>query len=84
MDIEKQVAELKVKHWDISCDTIYSVEERSVDGESWYRLGTFHTLDKAMECEMEHFQKWYSKIFEEPDQVESLRIVMRHVVEVVL
>ena len=33
---------------------------------------------------MDHFQKWYSRIFDSPDEVESLRIVMRHVVEVVL
>lgn len=84
MDIEKQVAELKKKHWDISCDTSYVVQERSVDGESWYILGTFYTLDKAMECEINHFQKWYSRVFDSPDQVESLRIVMRHMVEVVL
>lgn len=84
MDIEKQVAELKAKHWDISYDTVYAVEERSVDGEGWYRVGTFDTLDMAMECEMDHFQKWYSRVFVSPDQVESLRIVMRHVVEVVL
>ena len=84
MDIEKQVAELKAKHWDVSCDTSYEVQERSVGGESWYSLGTFHTLDKAMECEMDHFQKWYSRVFDSPDQVDSLRIVMRHVVEVVL
>ena len=84
MDIEKHVAELKAKRWDVSCDTSYEVQERSVNGESWYSLGTFHTLDKAMECEMDHFQKWYSRVFDSPDQVESLRIVMRHVVEVVL
>ena len=84
MDIEKQVAELKAKHWDISCDTVYIVQERSVDGESWYSLGTFHTLDKAMECEMRHFEKWYGRVFDSSDQVESLRIVMRHIVEVVL
>ena len=84
MDIEKQVAELKEKHWDVSCDTSYEVQERSVNGERWYSLGTFHTLDKAMECEMDHFQKWYSRVFDSPDDVESLRIVMRHTVEVVL
>lgn len=84
MDIEKQVADLKAKHWDISCDTVYVVQEKSVDGESWYSLGTFGTLDMAMECEMDHFQKWYSKVFDSQEQVESLRIVMRHTVEVVL
>lgn len=84
MDIEKQVAELKAKHWGVTCDISYEVQERSVSGESWYSLGTFHTLDKAMECEMDHFQKWYSRLFDSPDEVESLRIVMRHVVEVVL
>lgn len=84
MDIEKQVAELRAKHWDISCVTVYMVQERSVDGESWYDVGTFDTLDRAMECEMDHFQKWYSKLFDSPDQVEYLRIVMRHTVEVVL
>lgn len=84
MDIEKQVAELKAKHWDISCDTVYTVEERSVDGESWYGIGTFHTLDEAMKCEMDHFQEWYSRVFDSPEEVESLRIVMRNVVEVVL
>lgn len=83
MAIEKQVAELKAKHWVASCDTSYEVQERSVNGESWYSIGTFHALDKAMKCEMDHFQKWYSRDFDSPDQVESLRIVMRHVVEVV-
>lgn len=84
MDIEKQVAELKAKHWDVSCDTSYEVQERSVNGDCWYRLGIFHTLDQAMECEMDHFQKWYSRVFDSPEQVESLRIIMRHTVEVVL
>lgn len=84
MDIEKQVAELKAKHWDVSCDTSYEVQERSVSGESWYSLGIFHTLDKALECEMKHFQKWYSRCFSSPEDVDSLRIVMRQVVEVVL
>lgn len=82
--IEKDVAMLHDKGFDIKCDTSYEVQERSVSGESWYSLGTFHTLDKAVECEMDHFQKWYSRLFDSPDEVESLRIVMRHVVEVVL
>lgn len=84
MDIEKQVAELKAKHWDVSCVTSYVVQQRSVNGDHWYLLGTFDSLDKAIECEMEHFNKWFSKCFESPEQVESLRIIMRHVVEVVL
>jgi len=71
MDIEK-------------CDTVYVVQERSVNGDSWYSLGTFHTLDKAIECEKEHFKKWYSRAFDSPEQVDSLQIVMRHTVEVVL
>lgn len=84
MDIEKQVAELKAKHWDVSCDTSYDVQVRSVNGEKWWSLGSFSSLDKAMECEMSYFEKWFSTCFESPEQVESLRIVMRHTVEVVL
>ena len=55
-----------------------------MNGDSWYSLGSFHTLDKSMECEMEHFKMWFSQCFESPEQVESLRIIMRHMVEVVL
>lgn len=82
MDIEKQVAELKAKHWDVSCDTSYEVQERSVNGDCWFRLGIFHTLDQAMECEMEHINKWYGDV--SVDQEFPVRIVMRHTVEVVL
>ena len=84
MDIEKQVEELKAKSWNVECKTTYLVQESSVDGSNWFTLVECGSLEAAMECEMRHFEKWYGRVFDSIDQVESLRIVMRHTVEVVL
>jgi hypothetical protein len=82
--IKEMVKEAQERGWDVSFSTIYRVEERSVSGESWYSLGEFSSLGDATDCRMRHFMKWYSRVFDCVDDVESLRIVMRHTVEVVL
>lgn len=84
MDIEKQVEDLKGKGWNMECKTTYLFQQRSVDGCSWYTLAERSSLEAAMECEMKYFEKWYGRAFDRIDQVTTLRIVMRHVVEVVL
>lgn len=84
IQIKEMVKEAQERGWDVSFSTIYRVEERSVSGESWYSLGEFSSLGDATDCRMHHFEKWYSKVFDCVDDVDSLRIVMRHTVEVVL
>lgn len=84
IQIKEMVQEAQDRGWDVSFSTKYRVEERSVNGDSWYSLGEFSSLGDATDCRMRHFVKWYSRVFDCVDDVDSLRIVMRHVVEVVL
>lgn len=84
IQIKDMVKEAQERGWDVSFSTTYRVEERSVNGDSWYSLGEFSSMGAATDCRMRHFEKWYSRVFDCVDDVESLRIVMRHTVEVVL
>lgn len=84
IQIKEMVQAAQDRGWDASFSTSYEVQERSVNGDSWYSLGRFASLGDATDCRMRHFEKWYSKVFESVDDVDSLRIVMRHTVEVVL
>ena len=84
IQIKEMVKEAQDRGWDVTFSTTYRVEERSVNGEYWYSLGTFSSLGDATACRMRHFVKWYSRVFDCVDDVGSLRIVMRHEVEVVL
>lgn len=83
IQIKEMVKEAQYRGWDVTFSTTYEVQERSVNGEYWYSLGTFSSIG-ATACRMRHFVKWYSKVFDCVDDVESLRIVMHHEVEVVL
>ena len=82
MDI--QIKEANARGWNAVFSTTYEVQERSVNGDYWYSLGVFSSLGAATDCRFRHFEKWYSRVFESVDDVDSLRIVMRHMVEVVL
>lgn len=84
MNIGKQMEKMKAKGWNVEFKTTYLFQERSVQGDYWYTLAERGSLDDAVECEMRHFEKWYGRVFDSIDQVEVLRIVMRHTVEVVL
>lgn len=84
IQIKEMVQAAQDRGWDASFSTCYEVQERSVNGETWYSLGCFTSLGDATACRMKHFDKWYSRVFDSVDDVDSLRIVMRHIVEVVL
>lgn len=84
MDIEKQVAERKAKGWNVECKTTYLFQERSADGRKWYTLTEFDKLEDARDCMQRYFEIWYSRAFDSIDQIDFLRIVMRHTAEVVL
>lgn len=74
--IEKDVAMLQEKGWDISCDTAYWVQEKAQSG-NWYTVKGCFSLDEAVAARMKHIDKWRIEL-------EHVRIIMRHVVEVVL
>lgn len=74
--IEKDVAMLQDKGWNISCDTQYWVQEKAQSG-NWYIVEVCFSLDEAVAARKEHIDKWRIEL-------EHVRIVMRHVVEVVL
>lgn len=84
MDMEKGKMLTEALDRCVGSSTIYEVQERSVNGEFWYSMGCYNTLDDAAACRQRHFEKWYSRAFDSVDDVVSLRIVMRHTVEVVL
>lgn len=79
--IEKDVVMLQEKGFDISCDTQYWVQEQAHSG-AWYIVKICFSLEHAIEVKKDHIQKWYGDV--SVDQEFPVRIIMRHVVEVVL
>lgn len=80
--IEKDVAMLQEKGFDISCDTVYLVEEKGQSG-CWYIIKGCFSLEKAIEAEGQHIENHYKEWDPELEPY-PVRIVMRHTVEVVL
>lgn len=60
----------------------YELQEKSCFGESWYKIGTFKTLDDAIVARGDQMKRWYKDL--DPEECSCLRIVMRNVVEVIL
>ena len=80
--IEKDAAMLLERGFDITCDTQYWVQEQGQSG-NWYIVKVCFALDDAIEAEGQHIEKYYKEW--DPELVPyPVRIVMRHVVEVVL
>ena len=85
MDIEALVKEDRKRGWDVTYKTQYEVQEKAVDGMSWWTLGTYDTLEDAVDRKMEYIRKWWPTNWEIIcDELAGVRIVMRHTVEVVL
>ena len=80
--IEKDVAMLHDKGFDIKCDTEYWVQEKAQSG-NWYIVKVCFALDEAIEVEGQHIEKYYKGWDPELDPY-PVRIIMRHMVEVVL
>ena len=80
--IEKDVAMLQDKGFDIKCDTQYWVQEKAQSG-NWYIVKVCFALDDAIEVEGQHIEKYYKWWDPELDPY-PVRIIMRQMVEVVL
>ncbi len=61
----------------------FEVQEKSPNGDYWFVLGSFKSVGAARACLKKHFARWY-KGFDSIDDVDSLRIVARSVIEVAL
>ncbi len=68
----------------ISKKLTFEAQEKSLNGDYWFVLGSFEDEGEARKCLNEHFSRWYGKVFKSIDEVDSLRIVARSVIEVVL
>lgn len=67
----------------ISKEIIYEAQEKSPNGDYWFVLGSFKSVGAARSCLKKHYARWYEG-FNSIDEVDSLRIVGRSVIEVVL
>ena len=68
----------------ISKKLTFEAQEKSPNGDYWFTLGSFEDVEEARKCLNEHFARWYGKAFDSIDDVDSLRIVARSVIEVVI
>lgn len=68
----------------ISKKLTFEAQEKSPNGDYWFVLGTFESAEEARNCLNEHFARWYGKVFDSIDDVDSLRIIGRSVIEVVV
>ena len=86
MDINRLCEEERQRGWDCGCRTEYEVQEHSAFGNNvWLPVQTFETLDEAVQYKCEAINLWCGNM--DPDELGEylpVRIVMRHVVEVVL
>lgn len=67
----------------ISKKLTFEAQEKSPNGDYWFVLGSFESVEEARKCLNEHLSRWYNA-FDTLDDVDSLRIVARSVIEVVL
>lgn len=68
----------------ISKTLTFEAQEKSPNGDYWFVLGSFKTAGEARRCLRKHFARWYGKAFDSIDDVDSLRIVARSEIEVVV